>query len=45
MYLLFALTDGLVGSFHINCLYKLSESVRGKFRKFAVSLYPMDKLC
>ncbi len=44
MYLLLSLAAGLVGCFYINCLDKLSESVRGKLRKFAVSLYPLDKL-
>ena len=44
MYLLFPLAAGLIGCFNVNRLDKLSESVRGKLRKFAVSLYPLDKL-
>lgn len=44
MNLLLSLAAGLVGCFYINRLDKLSESVRGKFRKLAVSLYPLDKL-
>lgn len=44
MNLLFPLAAGLVGCFYINRLHKLSESVRRKLRKFAVSLYPLDKL-
>ena len=44
MNLLLSLAAGLVGCFYINRLDKLSESVRGKLRKFAVSLYPLDKL-
>lgn len=44
MNLLLFLAAGLVGCFYINRLDKLSESVRGKFRKLAVSLYPLDKL-
>ena len=44
MDLLFPLAAGLVGCFYINRLDKLSESVKGQFRKFAVSLYPLDKL-
>ena len=44
MNLLLSLAAGLVGCFYINRLDKLSESVRGKLSKFAVSLYPLDKL-
>ena len=44
MNLLLSLAAGLVGCFYINHLDKLSESVRGKLRQFAVSLYPLDKL-
>ena len=44
MYLLFSLAAGLIGCFYINRLDKLSESVRGQLRKFAVPLYPLDKL-
>ena len=44
MNLLLSLAAGLVGCFYINRLDKLSESVRGQLRQFAVSLYPLDKL-
>lgn len=44
MYLLFALTAGLVGCFHINHLYKFSEGVWREFRECGVSAYPLNKL-
>lgn len=44
MYLLFALTAGLVGCFHINRLYKFSEGVWREFRECGVSAYPLNKL-
>ena len=37
MYILFALTAGLVGCLHINRLYILSESVWREFRKLVIS--------
>ena len=44
MYFLFALTAGLVGCFHINRLYKLSEGVWREFCECGVSAYPLNKL-
>ena len=44
MYLLPALAAGLVRCFHIDCLDKLSEGIRGQLREGAVPLYPLNKL-
>ena len=44
MYLLFALAAGLVGCFHINRLYKLSEGVWREFCERGVSAYSLNKL-
>ena len=44
MYLLLALTAGLVGSLHINRLYKLSEGVWREFCERGVSAYSLNKL-
>ena len=44
MYLLLALTAGLVGCLHINRLYELSEGVWREFCECGVSAYPLNKL-
>lgn len=44
MYLLFTLTAGLVGCFHINRLYKFSEGVWREFFECGVSACPLNKL-
>lgn len=44
MYLLFTLAAGLIRCFHINRLYKLSESVWREFRERGVSAHPLNKL-
>lgn len=44
MYLLLALSAGLVGCLYINRLYELSESVWREFCEGGVSAYPLNKL-
>ncbi len=44
MYLLSALTAGLVRCIYIDCLDKLSEGIGCQLREGAVSPYPLNKL-
>jgi len=44
MYLLLALSAGLIGCFHINRLYKLSKCVWREFCECGVSAHPLNKL-